>query len=82
MKLKNIKKAKELLEELGNLEDIQDIANNYDASYHARFYTQHNNNDSESKTRFLQLPKNIVDELLKEHIPTRIYEIKKELETL
>jgi hypothetical protein len=82
MELKNIKKAKELLEELENLEDILDVANNYDATCHAKFHSAHNNNKNVSKTRFLELPKNIVDDLLKEHIPTRIYEIKKELETL
>ena len=80
---KNLKRARELLSELQNLENALNVTNNYDWELSAQFYTFHNENTKTPLKINVPLSKkgDLKDQIL-EHINQRILEIKKELETL
>ena len=78
---KNLDKARELLAELANLEEVSKVCANYDATAHAVYSTQHNNNTKRYKEVIIEMPKEVVL-IMKDHIARRIDEIHKELETL
>ena len=80
---KNITRARELLSELENLEKALHVATNYDWKLSAAFYTFHNDNTKSPLKISVPLPKSgdLKDQIF-EHINLRIFEIKKELETL
>lgn len=77
----NLKKARSLLSELKELEEVRDVMQNYDAKVFATFWTGHNNNTKVSKTVQIAMPPDMI-KLMDEHVSNRIYEIKKELEAL
>lgn len=78
---KNLDKARELLAELERLEEVDDVLGNYDASAYALFKTFHNNNTKTLKEVRVPMPPD-VSKAMREYISHRIYEIKKELESL
>lgn len=78
---KNLDKVRELLEELKKLEDANDILGNYDARVYAVFSTLHNNNLKVLKEVRIPMSGDIRKTMI-EYISNRIYEIKKELESL
>lgn len=78
---KNLDKARELLAELERLEEVDDVLGNYDASAYAIFKTCHNNNTKTLKEVRVPMPPD-VSKAMREYISHRIYEIKKELESL
>lgn len=83
----NLKKARELLNELETLESAIAVSSNYDSEIYAQFHTVHNNNEGHSKTVTIPIAKRgfigdstrnfIIDE-----VNLRIEKIKKELETM
>lgn len=78
---KNLDKARELLAELERLEEVDDVLGNYDAMVYAIFETFHNNNTKILKEVKVPMPPD-VSKAMREYISHRIYEIKKELESL
>lgn len=78
---KNLDKARKLLRELETLEEVNDVLGNYDASVSAVFSTFHNNNKKILKKVQISMPPDI-SKSMREYIANRIYEIKKELESL
>ena len=80
---KTIQRARELLAELKNLEDALHVTTNYDWKLSTEFYTFHNDNTKSPLKISVPLPKSggLKDTII-EHINQRIFEIKKELETL
>lgn len=78
---KNLDKARELLAELETLEDVDDVLGNYDARTYAVFRTGHNHNTKTLKEVRVPMPPD-VRKAMKEYMSHRIYEIKKELESL
>ncbi len=78
---KNLDKARELLAELERLEEVDDVLGNYDAMVYAIFETFHNNNNKTLKEVKVPMPPD-VSKAMREYISHRIYEIKKELESL
>jgi len=78
---KNLDRARELLAELSTLEDVEDVLGNYDARAYAVFRTYHNNNIKELKEVRVRMPPD-VRKAMNEYMSHRIYEIKKELESL
>lgn len=78
---KNLDKARELLAELERLEEVDDVLGNYDAMVYAIFKTCHNNNTKTLKEVRVPMPPD-VSKAMREYISHRIYEIKKELESL
>ena len=78
---KSLDKARDLLSELKTLEDTYDVLGNYDVTVSAVFKTVHNNNKYISKTVSIPMPPD-VSRAMKEFLDHRVYEIKKELESL
>jgi len=78
---KNLDKARELLAELERLEEVDDVLGNYDARAYAVFRTCHNNNTKTLKEVRVPMPSD-VSKAMREYMSHRIYEIKKELESL
>ena len=78
---KNLDKARELLAELSNLEDIRNVWTNYDAEAHAVYSTKHNNNTHQYKEIRIKMPLE-AHMAMKDYIARRIDEIHKELESL
>ena len=78
---KNLDKARKLLAELERLEEVDDVLGNYDAMVYAIFKTCHNNNTKTLKEVRVPMPPD-VSKAMREDISHRIYEIKKELESL
>lgn len=78
---KNLEKARKLLKELAVLEDVRDVCNNYDSKAYAVYSTVHNNNTKVPKEARVPMPIEIVL-AMKDFISDRIFEIKKELETM
>lgn len=77
----NLKKAWELLSELEKLEEARGVTGNYDAKVYATFSTVHNYNAGTGKKVQITMPPDIT-KLMNEYISNRIFEIKKELESL
>lgn len=77
----NLDKARELLKELEALEGVKDVCSNYDASAHVTFWTLHNSNRKEVKQVQIPLPLYMYKSM-HEYVENRIYEVKKELESL
>lgn len=78
---KSLDKVRKLLKELETLEEVSDILGNYDASVSAVFRTSYNNNKNTLKEVQISMPPDI-RKSMSEYIANRIYEIKKELESL
>lgn len=78
---KNLDRVRELLKELEKLEDVNDVLGNYDASVSAVFSTWHNSNTKRLKEVGIPMPADI-RKSMNEYISNRIYEVKKELESL
>ena len=78
---KNLDKARELLKELETLEEAYDVLGNYDARAYAVFKTSYNNNAKTLKEVRFPMPLDIRNSMIA-YISHRIYEIKKELESL
>ena len=78
---KNLDKARELLAELERLEEVDDVLGNYDARAYAVFRTYYNNNTKTLKEVRVPMPPD-VSKAMREYMSHRIYEIKKELESL
>ena len=78
---KNLDKARKLLAELERLEEVDDVLGNYDARAYAVFRTCHNNNTKTPKEVRVPMPPD-VSKAMREYMSHRIYEIKKELESL
>ena len=77
----NLDKARKLLAELKTLEEAKDVLGNYDARAYAVFITWHNNNTKTLKEVRVPMPPD-VRKAMTEYMTHRIYEIKKELESL
>ena len=77
----NLDKARELLAELANLEEVSKVCANYDAIAHAVYSTVHNNNTHQYKEVKVRMPE-AAFEVMKVYIAHRIDEIHKELEAL
>lgn len=78
---KNLDKARKLLAELEKIEEVYDVLGNYDSESYAVFRTGHNNNTKILKEVKIPMPPDIC-KAMKEHMSHRVYEIKKELESL
>lgn len=78
---KSLDKARELLAELERLEEVDDILDNYDSMSYAVFRTFHNHNTNTLKEVRIPMPPD-VHKAMREYMSHRIYEIKKELESL
>lgn len=79
---RNLDKARKLLKELEALEEVRDVQSNYDASVSVVFTTLHNNNRKTLKEVRISMPSIDVRNSINEYVQNRIYEIKKELESL
>lgn len=78
---KFLDRARELLEELDKLEEAKDVLTNYDSKVQVLYSTFHNHNLKELKQVIIKMPPEVV-RTMSEYIENRIFEIKKELETL
>jgi len=78
---KNLDKARELLNELANLEDALDVFKNYDSRVQAVYSSKHNKNTKVYKEVKVEMPIQLV-RAMECHILRRIDEIHKELEAL
>lgn len=78
---KFLDRARELLEELNNLEKAKDILQNYDSKVCVQYSTFYNHNRKELKEVKIKMPPEIIGSM-NEYMENRIFEIKKELETL
>ena len=78
---KFLDRARELLEELDKLEETKDVLTNYDSKVCVQYSTFYNHNRKELKAVKINMPPEIIGSM-NEYIEKRIFEIKKELETL
>lgn len=77
----NIKKARDLLDELETLEGAMEVMKNYDAKVFALFWTGHNDNTKRTSEVRVQVSQEMCSKLMDE-VQDRIFEIRKELEQL
>lgn len=78
---KTLDRARELLKELNDLEEAKDVMQNYDSKVYAFYRTFYNHNEKQLKEVKIKMPPEVV-RVMSEYIENRIFEIKKELETL
>lgn len=78
---KNLDRARELLNELSNLEDALDVFKNYDSHVRVVYSSQHNKNTKVYKEVKVEMPLQLVG-AMESYIRHRIYEIRKELEAI
>ena len=78
---KTLDRARELLKELNDLEEAKDVMQNYDSKVQVLYSTFYNHNIKELKEVKIKIPPEVV-RVMSEYIENRIFEIKKELETL
>ena len=78
---KFLDRARALLEELDKLEEAKDVLTNYDSKVQVLYSTYYNHNLKELKQVKIKMPPEIIGNM-NEYIDNRIFEIKKELETL
>ena len=78
---KNLDKARELLNELANLEDALDVFKNYDSRVQAVYSSKHNKNTKIYKEVRIKMPLQLVG-AMESYIRHRIDEIHKELKSL